>query len=76
MSIYGADRIQVNSRHHQAAGAVGRDLVVTARDPADGVIEGFALPGRKFVVAVQWHPEDLIDDPVQLRLFEAFRNCF
>jgi putative glutamine amidotransferase len=76
VSIFGSDRIQVNSRHHQAAGVVGCDLVVTARDPADGVIEGLTLPGRKFVVAVQWHPEDLIDDGVQLRLFEAFRNCF
>jgi len=76
VSIFGADRIQVNSRHHQAAGLVGRDLMVTARDPANDVIEGLVLPGRRFVVAVQWHPEDLIDDPVQLRLFEAFRNCF
>jgi putative glutamine amidotransferase len=75
-SIFGADRITVNSRHHQAVGRVGEGLEVTARDPADGVIEGVALPGARFVAGVEWHPEDLIDDPVQLRLFEAFRNAF
>jgi putative glutamine amidotransferase len=75
-SIYGAETIQVNSRHHQAAGRIGEGLVVSARDPADGVIEGLMLPGKRFVIGVQWHPEDLVDDPVQVRLFEAFRNCF
>ncbi len=33
------------------------------------------MPGRKFVLGVQWHPEDMPDDPVQRRLFETFRNC-
>jgi putative glutamine amidotransferase len=75
-SIFGAARISVNSRHHQAVRELGKGLIVTARDPADGVIEGLALPGHRFVIAVQWHPEDMIDDPVQLRLFEAFRNAF
>jgi putative glutamine amidotransferase len=74
-SIYGAKRITVNSRHHQAVGGVGKDLVVTARDPADGVVEGLALTGHKFAIAVEWHPEDLVEDAVQFRLFEAFRNC-
>jgi gamma-glutamyl-gamma-aminobutyrate hydrolase PuuD len=48
---------------------------VTARDPADGVIEGLSLTGHKFAIAVEWHPEDLTDDAVQFQLFEAFRNC-
>ena len=74
-SIYGADRIQVNSRHHQAVGEIGKGLVASARDPADGVIEGVTLPANKFVIGVQWHPEDLVDDAVQFRLFEAFRNA-
>jgi putative glutamine amidotransferase len=73
-SIYGADRITVNSRHHQAVGLPGKGLVVIARDPADGVIEGLALAGHKFAIAVEWHPEDLVEDAVQFRLFEAFRN--
>jgi putative glutamine amidotransferase len=74
-SIYGANRITVNSRHHQAVGEVGKGLIVTARDPADGVIEGLALTGHRFAMVVEWHPEDLVEDAVQFRLFEAFRNC-
>ena len=38
-----------------------------ARSP-DGSVESVHLPGRAFVVGVQWHPE-LLDDP---RLFAAF----
>jgi gamma-glutamyl-gamma-aminobutyrate hydrolase PuuD len=31
------------------------------------------LPGRRFVVSVQWHPENLLDAvPAMRRLFEAF----
>jgi len=74
--IFDADRIPVNSRHHQSVSKVGQGLMVTARDCASGTIEGLALPGHRFALAVQWHPEDLIADPVQLRLFEAFRNAF
>jgi gamma-glutamyl-gamma-aminobutyrate hydrolase PuuD len=74
-SIFGGGRITVNSRHHQVVDRLGEGLIVTARDPASGVIEGVALPGRRFVVGVQWHPEDMPDDPVQRRLFDAFRNA-
>jgi len=73
--ILGTRRAQVNSRHHQAVGRLGEGLIVTARDPDDGVIEGFVLPGQSFAVAVQWHPEDMVDDPVQLRLFSALREA-
>jgi putative glutamine amidotransferase len=75
-SIFGADGITVNSRHHQALDRVGEGLVVTARDPKDGTIEGVIVPGHGFAVGVQWHPEDMPDDPVQLRLFDTFRSCF
>lgn len=53
--------------HHQAIDKVGDGLVVSAMD-ADGVIEALELPGESFVLAVQWHPEQALDD---LRLFEA-----
>ena len=53
--------------HHQAVAELGEGLVVSAWD-ADGVIEALELPGRGFVLAVQWHPEETLDD---LRLFSA-----
>ncbi|MGD1071178.1 MAG: gamma-glutamyl-gamma-aminobutyrate hydrolase family protein [Bryobacteraceae bacterium] len=70
--VYGTTRMQVNSRHHQAVGRLGEGLLVTARDPEDDVIEGFVLPGASFAMGVEWHPEDMADDPVQMRLFETF----
>ncbi len=75
-NIAGAPRWQVNSRHHQAADGIGMGLRVTARDEDDGTVEGLERPESRFVVAVQWHPEDqLHEHPEQLRLFEAFRDA-
>jgi putative glutamine amidotransferase len=53
--------------HHQAIDKVGDGLVVSAWD-ADGVVEALELPGDGFVLAVQWHPENTLDD---LRLLNA-----
>jgi len=62
-------RLEVNSAHHQAAGAIGPGVVVSGRAP-DGVIEAIEAPARRFCIGVQWHPEYRIsaaDDA----LFEA-----
>jgi putative glutamine amidotransferase len=56
-AILGRDSVPVNSFHHQAVADVGDGLVVSARCPGDGVIEGLEIPGARFAVAVQWHPE-------------------
>lgn len=72
-SILGAGEVMVNSRHHQAVDQLGSGLVVSARDPEDGVVEGVEDPTRRFLVGVQWHPEDQAPmDEVQRRLFAAF----
>lgn len=52
--------------HHQAVASLGHGLRATARS-ADGVIEAVELPGHRFVIGVQWHPEEEGDT----RLFEA-----
>ncbi|MCV7261347.1 gamma-glutamyl-gamma-aminobutyrate hydrolase family protein [Mycobacterium shimoidei] len=61
------ERADVQCYHHQAIAEVGRGLIVSAWDD-DEVIEALELPGDGFVLAVQWHPEENLDD---LRLFTA-----
>jgi putative glutamine amidotransferase len=70
--ILGDPELEVNSLHHQGIRDVGAGLRVTARAP-DGLVEGLERDGDGWVVAVQWHPEWLLeDDPRMKRLFEAF----
>ncbi len=63
--IFG-ERVEVLCSHHQAIDRLGRGLVATAHSD-DGVIEAVELPGQRFVVGVQWHPEESGDR----RLFDA-----
>lgn len=57
LNIVGAKQIPVSSYHHQAVGAIGRDLrVVGTAD--DGCVEALEHVGGT-LLAVQWHPEDL-----------------
>jgi len=71
--IAGTDVWQVNSRHHQAVAKIGNGLEVSARDTEDSTIEGLERRDRRFVVAVQWHPEDqIVRHPEQLKLFRNF----
>jgi putative glutamine amidotransferase len=66
--ILGAERMAVNSSHHQAVADPG-EAVVNARAP-DGVIEGIEDPRRNFCLGVQWHPEFLVD-PAERFIFDA-----
>jgi putative glutamine amidotransferase len=68
--ILGTTSLTVMSRHHQGANRVGRDLRAVAW-AEDGAIEGLEHTRHRFCVAVQWHPEMSLDDPVQGRLFAA-----
>jgi putative glutamine amidotransferase len=57
----GADTVRVNSMHHQGVLRLGDGLRATAWAP-DGLIEAVeAQDEGQFLVAVQWHPEVLID---------------
>jgi putative glutamine amidotransferase len=61
------ESVDAQCYHHQAIAEIGGGLVVSAWD-ADGVVEALELPGDRFVLAVQWHPEESLHD---LRLFAA-----
>lgn len=70
--ILGADEIEVNSMHHQAVKALGRNLTAVAWAP-DQIIEGVEdTDPSRFVLGVEWHPEELVghSEPAR-RLFAA-----
>ncbi|MEA2374207.1 MAG: putative glutamine amidotransferase [Thermoleophilaceae bacterium] len=67
----GAERLEVNSFHHQAPGRIGDGLCAVAWAP-DGVLEGIEAPDREFWVGVQWHAEAIADRPEQRALLAAF----
>lgn len=69
-TIVETDPLPVNSSHHQGLDRLGEHLVATAWAP-DGLVEAVEDPRRHFCLGVQWHPEDLPDDPLQQRLFDA-----
>ncbi len=71
--IAGTNVWRVNSRHHQAVKRLAGNLRVSAVDAQDGTIEAIEHPGKRFVVAVQWHPEDqALHDAEQLKIFQRF----
>lgn len=70
--IVGAPHLGVNTIHHQSVDELGEGLVVNAISPDDGIIEGIELPGSRFVIGVQWHPENMWRTrPHSKRLFRA-----
>lgn len=70
--IAGATRVWVNTSHHQAIKRVAPGLRATAWSP-DDLVEGVESPDHFFVVAVQWHPEEMVKKHEwALRLFRAF----
>jgi len=62
-------RTMVNSTHHQAVGRLGADLIISAK-AEDGIIEAIESTEHKFVIGVQWHPEYINDNGVDLALFK------
>jgi putative glutamine amidotransferase len=67
----GADRLDVNSHHHQAVRQVAPGLRVTALSPRDGIIEGLEFEDG-LVLTVQCHPEEMTAHAWSRRLFSAF----
>ncbi len=68
----GTEELEVNSMHHQAVKRLGRGVTAVAWAP-DQLVEGAEMhdPSR-FVLGVQWHPEELVghSEPAR-RLFAA-----
>ena len=68
--IYGVTELTTNSFHHQGADAIGSLRIIARAE--DGVVEGLEKGGCRFVLGVQWHPEEMVRRyPEQLKLFRA-----
>jgi putative glutamine amidotransferase len=75
-SLLGTDEIHVNSSHHQGICRLAPGAVILEKSP-DGLIEAFRFPGKRMILAVQWHPEMMPDAEEQrLKIFSHFtRAC-
>jgi putative glutamine amidotransferase len=73
--IVGADEIEVNSLHHQGIDRLASGLVASAWAP-DGLIEGVEVAGSRFVIGIQYHPEELAPhDRAAMAIFQAFADA-
>ena len=71
----GAGELRVNSLHHQAIWEVAPGLVVDALSE-DGLVEAVHLPGKRFVLGVQWHPEYCCESQKEsLEIFRGFLSA-
>jgi putative glutamine amidotransferase len=73
--LTGETKLGVNSTHHQAIGELAPKLRAVAKS-SDGIVEAVELTepaNNPFLLAVQFHPERLIDKtPVFRQLFNGF----
>lgn len=53
----GEIRHATKSHHHQGVDRLGEGLIVTGNSTMDSLAEAIELPGKSFVLGVQWHPE-------------------
>lgn len=72
----GTSAIDVNSLHHQAVDQLAPSLRASAYAP-DGVVEAAESTGEWWTLAVQWHPEELLEDakPWDRAIFAAFAQA-
>jgi putative glutamine amidotransferase len=72
---FGAGACAVNSMHHQGIRDLGRGMRPSALAP-DGLIEAVESGDTAYCVAVQWHPEALVEDhPGTNALFDGFADA-
>lgn len=68
-NIFRSEKIFVNSLHHQAIKELGEGLVIAALSE-DGIIEAVEPTDDRFLIGLQFHPEDLT------KKYEKFLNIF
>ncbi|MGD0611946.1 MAG: gamma-glutamyl-gamma-aminobutyrate hydrolase family protein [Anaerolineales bacterium] len=71
VGILGENSVSVNSLHHQGVKDMAPGLTA-AGFASDRLLEALELPDHPYGLAVQWHPEWLMDQPATQRLFRSF----
>lgn len=69
-SILKEDIIYVNSFHHQVVSKKGKNIKICAYS-CDGYAEAVEVKEKNFVLGVQWHPEAMVNDEIQQKIFKA-----
>lgn len=70
--LLGTGTLPANSLHHQGVKTLAPALRAMAYAP-DGLVEAVWLPGKRFVWAVQWHPEfNWRSEPTSRAILAAF----
>jgi len=73
--LSGARLLRVNSLHHQAIARPAPPLRVVGR-AEDGIVEAVeSTDPDRWIIGVQYHPEELAGQPAHRRLFEDFISC-
>ncbi|HEV7234629.1 MAG TPA: gamma-glutamyl-gamma-aminobutyrate hydrolase family protein [Ktedonobacteraceae bacterium] len=70
--LLGPGPFMVNSLHHQAVRQPGRGVVISGK-AGDGIAEMLEVSDHRFVVAAQFHPEEIyMKESTSARLFAGF----
>lgn len=71
MRVLDAPRHATKSHHHQGVELLGDGLQVSATSVIDELVEAIEMPGKRFLLGVQWHPEADTTSPVLGALVRA-----
>lgn len=72
-SILKVDSCKVNSRHNYHVGDVNEYIISSYSE--DGIPESIEMPDKRFVIGLQWHPEEMIHfDENSKKIFSEFVN--
>jgi putative glutamine amidotransferase len=63
------------SHHHQGVDRLGEGLQISGGSALDGLPEAIEMPGKRFVLGVQWHPEADEASPVLGALVAEAARC-
>ncbi len=73
--IMGSTRVRTNSFHHQAVRTAAPGWIITGCAKDDQCIEAMEVPGERFLLCVQWHPEGMVNNDEEQALFRALVNA-